>query len=858
MALKKITQFPMGDDGPITASVYHNGVLYLGGFFRNYGGVPRNGLVAIDAVTYQVLPWNPDINISFSSIESMTATNGKIIVGGLGITSVNGGAVSTDNLIVVDAVTGVYDSSFGTHTIAAAVNGVATDGNIVYFVGLFTSVDATTRNRGAAIDMAAGTLTPWDPDFNAQARSIQYSSNEVFTGGIFSSVKDTTVPVSRAAGASFSATGLADTAVALAWDPSTSGPIDTIEVSGSSVFIGGTFTSANTSTTPTAVTFITKVDRTTGVIDGAFSLNSAAPVTSLKVFQGQLHVGTVGGALGYVSVPEDRSHIGFAIFSLNGVLDTSFRQDVTGPVNSIEHFGDTFSSVPNSLFIGGLYGLALSNIFEIRFAAYTNEGVLKSIPTIEVTGGLTVNAMRVDEPNGIAYIGGNFTTLTGPNGTFFRLGMGAFNISTGDILPWAPSHNSGVEGVSDIQIDPATGIIYVVGDFSQVGGTGQPTTTARSRAAAFDAAGNLLAFDPNLGGGLTITRGLAIDASHIYIGGAYTTVNGGTPQNHLARFNKSTGVVDGTWDPSITGGLSSPRVDVVKYDVVNSKLYLGGNFQLVGAVAKNGLSRIDIATALDDGWTPDLDNGANNVADILLNLPDIRVVGNFSLVDGGTSRLQFAQWDDAGVLDPISFTVGSAPVGPLFSHPDRWFSAFTGVVGSTGFSREGFASFDFNNVLIGTDPALNDSVLAFDETTNCLFVGGQFTRALNQFNSQGVQFYQEILAGSGIPAAPKLDYLLRKDNNTFLRWQAVFRDQEHERIDVEGYKIYRSTNTNLEEFQLIATITTPDVKGVVDTFFSENIEGFFAYAVSAFNPAGESPLTVGEAVNSTVDQDLFE
>ena len=46
-----------------------------------------------------------------------------------------------------------------------------------------------------------------------------------------------------------------------------------------------------------------------------------------------------------------------------------------------------------------------------------------------------------------------------------------------------------------------------------------------------------------------------------------------------------------------------------------------------------------------------------------------------------------------------------------------------------------------------------------------------------------------------------------------------------------------------------------DFKGVVDTMFSESIEGFYAYKVSAFNIVGESEKTLAKAVNSTIDLD---
>jgi maleate cis-trans isomerase len=56
---------------------------------------------------------------------------------------------------------------------------------------------------------------------------------------------------------------------------------------------------------------------------------------------------------------------------------------------------------------------------------------------------------------------------------------------------------------------------------------------------------------------------------------------------------------------------------------------------------------------------------------------------------------------------------------------------------------------------------------------------------------------------------------------------------------VTGYRIYRTASLNLEDSILVAEITSLDIRGFVDTMFTEEIDGFFKYCVSAFNGSGE-------------------
>jgi hypothetical protein len=138
----------------------------------------------------------------------------------------------------------------------------------------------------------------------------------------------------------------------------------------------------------------------------------------------------------------------------------------------------------------------------------------------------TVRAMATD---GLSlFIAGDFTQVNGQARTrIARLDL------NGNLL----ALNVGApKAVRDLAVVGST--LYVVGDFGTVTGTNGSMT--RKRAAAFDVnSGNILPFNPNLSGK---ANAVAVSGTTVYLGGAFLTV-GGQARSYLAAVSAANGAV---------------------------------------------------------------------------------------------------------------------------------------------------------------------------------------------------------------------------------------------------------------------------------------------------------------------------
>lgn len=133
-------------------------------------------------------------------------------------------------------------------------------------------------------------------------------------------------------------------------------------------------------------------------------------------------------------------------------------------------------------------------------------------------------------------------------------------------------------------------------------------------------------FNVNLKVNGFISASTKLDDGRVVMGGGFNEVNG-VAVNNLIRFN-----TDGTFDPTFTNG---PNGFVLNVKHIAGKLYASGPFRFSGAASRNYIARYDASSgALDGSWSAALDGNARAITG---DANFIYMVGGFYTVNGAVT-----------------------------------------------------------------------------------------------------------------------------------------------------------------------------------------------------------------------------
>lgn len=160
-----------------------------------------------------------------------------------------------------------------------------------------------------------------------------------------------------------------------------------------------------------------------------------------------------------------------------------------------------------------------------------------------------------------AYIAGDFTTATGPNGTFPRSRVAAFDLATGDVLPFRADASARVRALA-LSGDR----LFIGGDFTSIAGQ------SRSRLAEVNAQTGAVAtgFRVNT---TSAVRALAIGGNQLVVGGQFGQISG-VAQARLALVNLTTNSVNTAFRPVLNNTIHAVAA-------TPNEVYAGGDFTQV-------------------------------------------------------------------------------------------------------------------------------------------------------------------------------------------------------------------------------------------------------------------------------------
>ncbi len=578
----------------------------------------------------------------------------------------------TGNGALVAASSGDVNPTFP--KVSGTILATASDGSGGFYIGgdftcigpntsgNCTGVNDVVRNRAAHIN-ANGSVNPaWNPNLNNVVRAIAVSGSTVYLGGWFTTVGGIARNYAAAVGTDGTLTS---------WNPDLNGPVLAIGVSGSNVYLGGYFTTVGGITRRNAAAVTTN-----GTIT-SWNPNLNDPVTAIEVSGSNVYLGgnftTVGGiARNYA-----------AAVGTDGTL-SSWNPDLNGEVRAIAVSGST-------VYLGGHFN-TVGGITRGSAAAVTTDGTLTSWSPPRP--GNSVHAIAVS--GSTVYLGGNFTTVGGIARNY------AVAVGTdGALTSWNPNPNSLVRAIA---VSGST--VYLGGDFSTVGGI------TRNSAAAVTTNGTITSWNPNLSGSV---HAIAVSGSNVYLGGDFTTAGGW--RNNAAAVTTNGAIT--SWNPNLNNVVRAIAVS-------GSTVYLGGSFSTAGGITRNGAAAVGTDGNLAP-WDPDLNNVVGAIA---VSGSTVYLGGSFSTA-GGITRNGAAAVGTDGNLAPWNPDLNGGVGAIAVSGSNIYLGGSFSTAG--GITRNHAAAVTTNGNLTAWNPNLNNVVRAIAVSGSTVYLGGNFTNAGGTF-----------------------------------------------------------------------------------------------------------------------------
>jgi hypothetical protein len=380
--------------------------LYMGGNYTQVGGTTRNRISAVNTSDGSlVASFNPNANDEILTT-SLSANGSRIYVGGV-FTQL--GTVNRNRIahILSD---GSVDPNFDPNAnggVDALV--LSPGGGTLYMGGFFTTVGISPRNYVAAVDTSTGSTTGFDSNANSFIRSLAISTSGtvLYMGGDF-----TTLDGGATTRNHIAAVDASDGSVISAFDPDANNVIVALALSGSTLYMGGGFTSIGT----TSRNYIAAVDTSDGSVITAFDPNLDFLVWTLALSGSTLYLGGDFSLVGTTT----RNHVA-AVNTTNGSVVTAFDPDVTGStVSSL-----AITSDGSTLYIGGGYTTVGTSTRNNIAGVSTSDGLVTAFNPGTNTGSI-VQALALSLDENTLYIGGNFTTVGGEPHSFFASFLTSF------------------------------------------------------------------------------------------------------------------------------------------------------------------------------------------------------------------------------------------------------------------------------------------------------------------------------------------------------------------------------------------------------------------------------------------------
>ncbi|TGL60227.1 hypothetical protein EHQ58_06925 [Leptospira ognonensis] len=309
-----------------------------------------------------------------------------------------------------------------------------------------------------------------------------------------------------------------------------------------------------------------------------------------------------------------------------------------------------------------------------------------------------------------AYVGGVFDYI-GPNTGSLAMLNGSDQV----LLPQTSCPYFEIDGNVNRILSDGNGNAFVAGTFNHIFGIPRRAIAKIKADCSIDTT-----FNVNMADSGADVRTLLLHNGKLYLGGVFSgtfATTGSDTRTHLAAVNPSSGALDTSWNPVITGG----EVNDIQTD--NTDLYVGGQFSQIGGSTLSNLARINLTTGTVVNALGDPDG---TVQSIFLEGTNLYVGGSFTTISSNTANY-LAKIGNSG-----SFIWGNtqldSTVRSVYISNNKLY-----VAGNFSTPRQSLITFDptTGSDLTKDFKILSGLVTMVREVDNKIFLIGSFTSILD-------------------------------------------------------------------------------------------------------------------------------
>lgn len=568
------------------------------------------------------------------------------------------------------------DVSSTDSSITPSVIALAFSSGTLYVGGAFDILAGGTREYLGAVDASTGVLLDWNPGMTgfttyvSGVNALAIASSSIFVGGSFTSAQTSIGGASRR----YLAQLLLSTASSTNWRPDPNNYVQSLVLASSSLYVGGNFTSIGGRTKQR----LAQLNLTTGSSTASFTANKSSVVNAIAISSTTVYAGFTGSP--YFSANNAYTgaarYLGFvAEASPNAMVLSDNKLFIIG-----SYLSPTAASRNKAFSLGSDYSLSSWNPLSLDNSIYS-----------------------IYASSSAVYIGGDFTGK-----------LKALDKTTGADLSWNPNPNNNIRA-----IEVTSGSVWVAGFFSNIGGLNRRAVAELDITTGSSTSWNAGASNAGVSYDLVLTTSsVFVGATQINfapfdrIGVVELTRNNATTTSFNPRYEDggalaiqittTTVYAGGSFGlreidrgtSSSTGWLPQANSTVYSLFLASSSLFVGGSFNSIGGQVRRGLAQLDLLTANATGWNPNLISASFTPDRIIYREASSTLIAGGSFTPQGGNAyyglaifgpaIQFTATSSIAAESSGSHTVGASLNEPLLYDVSASYSVFDGTAIGSG------------------------------------------------------------------------------------------------------------------------------------------------------------------------------